>query len=167
MMKGLRIRFEPVESDCHVDQTSQLPRNYTPWSRPVPTRKLPSEDTSSDRALQTLYNWIETCVKHHGDCAGNKITPLPKRILEIEGTHVYLRERVNTPAVYACLSHCWGPTGPTIRLDKTSFGRLRNGIVIDQLPKTFAHAAQLCKRLGIKFIWIDACCKFFCPVIIM
>jgi len=166
-MKGLRIRFESVVSNSHAGQTSQVARNYSFWRAPIPTRKLPSEDTSSDRALQTLHNWIETCVEHHGDCAGRKITPLPKRILEIEGTHVYLRERVNKTAMYACLSHCWGATGPAIRLEKTSFARLREGIIIDQLPETFAHAAQLCKRLGISFLWIDACCKFLCPVIIM
>jgi len=89
---------------------------------------------------------------------------LPKRILEIDGNHVYLREKIDTAAIYACLSHCWGPTGPTIRLDKASFGLLRDGIIIDQLPKTFADAVHLCARLHIDFIWIDACCKFFFSV---
>jgi hypothetical protein len=117
------------------------------------------EDTSSDQALHTLHNWIETCVEHHGACAGRKINQLPKRVLEIDGTHVYLREHVKTPAMYACLSHCWGPSGPTLKLDKTTRNCLMDGILIDQLPKTFADAVRLCARLGLRFIWIDACCE--------
>jgi len=166
-MKGLGIRFESMVSNSHAGQTAHVARTYSCWEGPIPTRKLPSEDTSSDRALQTLYNWIETCVEHHGDCAGRKITPLPKRILQIDGRCVYLREGLRISAIYACLSHCWGPKGPTLRLDNTSSDRLTEGIIIDQLPKTFADSVHVCQRLGIRFVWIDACCKLLLSVIMV
>ncbi|KAG9195889.1 hypothetical protein G6011_01010 [Alternaria panax] len=60
--------------------------------------------------------------------------------------------------MYACLSHCWGTSGPTLKLDKKTYTRFTDGMLIDRLPKTFADAANLCARLGLRFIWIDACC---------
>ncbi|CAI9634685.1 unnamed protein product [Alternaria burnsii] len=125
---------------------------------PIPTRRLLPGDTSSDETLQTLQNWIETCVEHHETCAGHKINKLPKRVLEIDGEHVYLREHSKTTAMYACLSHCWGPSGPALKLDKTTSSDLFDGILIDRLPKTFADAVRLCARLNLRFLWIDACC---------
>jgi hypothetical protein len=106
-----------------------------------------------------LHNWIETCVEHHEICAGRKVNQLPKRVLEIDGEHVYLREHLKTLTMYACLSHCWGPSGPALKLDKTTSGDFMDGILIGRLPKTFADAVRLCSRLGFRFIWIDACCK--------
>jgi hypothetical protein len=126
---------------------------------PIPTRTLLPGDTSSDQSLQTLHNWIETCVEHHEICAGRKVNQLPNRVLEIDGEHVYLREHLRNTAMYACLSHCWGQSGPTLKLDKASSRHFFDGILIDRLPKTFADAVNLCTRLGLRFIWIDACCK--------
>lgn len=157
--KGPSTRIEFPESDCHADQERYIAHKVTRRFLPVLATRLPSEDTSSDRALRTLHDWIETCVNHHGSCARRKFTQLPKRILEIDGRYVYLREGLTTPAIYACLSHCWGPIGPTLRLDNTSSDRLIEGINIDQLPKTFADSVHVCQRLGIRFLWIDACCK--------
>lgn len=108
-----------------------------------------------------MHSWIETCVEHHEACAKRKINRLPKRVLEIDGEHVYLREHLKTPAMYACLSHCWGPSGPALKLEKTTSSDLFDGILIDRLPKTFADAVHLCARLSFRFIWIDACCKLF------
>ena len=164
MTQRHKICIERVESKFLAGQKPRIMHNVTHEVLPVRARNLPSGDTSSDRALQTLYNWIETCVDNHEDCTGRKVAQLPKRVLEIDGRHVYLRENIDTPAIYACLSHCWGPTGPTMRLDKASWTRLTMGIVIDELPKTFADSARLCARLDIRFIWIDACCELLCSV---
>jgi len=161
------IHVECAESKFLTGQEPRITEDVTHKTLPVSSGKLPSGDTSSDRALQTLCNWIDTCVDNHEDCAGRKVAQLPKRVLEIDGRYVYLRECFDTPAIYACLSHCWGPKGPTMRLDKASRARLIKGIVIDELPKTFSDSVHLCSRLDIRFIWIDACCELYCSVVNM
>jgi hypothetical protein len=129
-----------------------LPVLHTPWIPPV--------ETSSDQALQKLRGWIQECVEHHDSCQKSQLSDLPKRILKIEGTNLYLREQVTMRAKYACLSHCWGPAGPALKLTGTSLPQPKGGILIEHLPKTFREAVLLCARLGLRFIWIDALCKF-------
>ena len=125
----------------------------------VQTASLPSEDTSSDQALHTLKEWIGNCVENHRDCGRSLPNKCPKRILEIGDTCVYLREHLEILAKYACLSHCWGKTGPSLRLDKVFYRALTTGVPIGQLPKIFRDAVALCVRLSLKYIWIDAVCK--------
>jgi hypothetical protein len=36
----------------------------------------------------------------------------------------------------------------------------KDGLRIDQLSETFKDAVSLCTRLGLRFIWIDALCKY-------
>jgi len=165
ILKGTSSVPEDLESNLDTGQELQITHNVTQEKLPILTRRIPSGDTSSVQAFETLQDWIETCITHHGACAGHKISKIPKRILEIGSKHVYLREHLSISAMYACLSHCWGPSGPTVRLDKMSFSLLTGGIAIDQLPKTFADSIHLCARLGIRFIWIDACCKLLLLVI--
>jgi hypothetical protein len=124
------------------------------------TSSISTGDTSSDQTLETLSDWIEDCVEHHDSCQQLHLSELPKRILEIEGISVYLREHVITRVKYACLSHCWGSIGPALKLTKTSLPRLEGGLLIEHLPKSFWETVLLCARLGLRFIWIDALCKF-------
>lgn len=73
--------------------------------------------------------------------------------------HVYVRELSSIRAVYACLSHCWGPQGPKIKLTHATAKQLGRGILVSALPKTFRDAVNVCQQLGIFYIWIDALCK--------
>jgi hypothetical protein len=119
----------------------------------------PTRETSSDQTLQTLSGWIEACAANHDSCQRFQSHELPKRVLEIGLTCIYLREHLTIRAKYACLSHCWGSDGPALKLTRTSLHQLESGLLIEHLPKTFREAVLLCSRLSLKFIWIDALCK--------
>jgi len=108
-----------------------------------------------------IQEWKTNCMQHHKHCMQRKADPLPKRILEITTEYVFLRERPRNLAPYACLSHCWGLNGPAVKLTARTFGRLRDGLKACDLPKTFRDAVEVCRRLGIYYIWIDALCKDF------
>ena len=128
----------------------------------IPLRYLPSEDTASLQALQTIGNWIDDCVNNHEFCNGGFDQVLPKRILEITATHVYLRDSDYTrgrQSRYACLSHCWGTEGPALRHTSVTAEILKGGIAIKNLPQTFMDAAQVCLQLPIRYLWIDAICE--------
>jgi hypothetical protein len=63
----------------------------------------------------------------------------------------------NFEGVYASLSHCWGGILET----ETTKGNMRShmeGIFIRDLPKCFREAVQLCQKLKIRYLWIDALC---------
>jgi hypothetical protein len=80
-------------------------------------------------------------------------------VLEINESHVFLRDLHKVQANYACLSHCWGSHGASLQLNSATILTLRKGIPRLELPKTFRDAAEICAGLGIQYLWIDAICK--------
>jgi hypothetical protein len=124
-----------------------------------------------DSARQ-IFDWLDDCMRNHPNCRKGKLKAtemhenlssehyMPKRILEISGHQLILREHLTTKRQYACLSHSWGPNGVPFQLKTSTLGALKQGISISALPKTFRDAVLTCMRLGIRLIWIDALCKF-------
>lgn len=83
------------------------------------------------------------------------------RILKLSDGHVWLCEGINALPQYACLSHCWGPKGPALKLNSETMDELTAGICVDRLPKTFHDAVVLCLNLSIQYLWIDALCMLY------
>jgi hypothetical protein len=92
-------------------------------------------------------------------CGVKLRSQLPRRVLELSRTTVRLREKPDEKDIYACLSHCWGPTRLSFALTKNTIEPLKAGISIAELPRTFREAIELCLRLDIRYLWIDALCK--------
>lgn len=114
-----------------------------------------------DDALRSAKIWLDDCVLNHEQCNRSSNANLPKRILEIENRKIFLRHNLvsRLRGIYACLSHCWGPQGPLTKLTSFSEAKLSNGVLFEELPKTFAEAAMVCSNLNIPYLWIDALCK--------
>jgi hypothetical protein len=58
---------------------------------------------------------------------------------------------------YTTLSHCWGKV-EFLQLLKGNFASMKEGIKIDDLPKTFQDAVAITRRLGVRYLWIDSLC---------
>ena len=119
-----------------------------------------SGDTSSSAAVATAHRWLEDCKDKHEHCKREShVQKTPKRILKLDDKQVKLCENLEPAIAYACLSHCWGPCGPTMQLRPDTMADLKAGILLNALPKTFRDAAWFCWRLSIHYIWIDALCE--------
>ncbi|RYP65744.1 hypothetical protein DL770_008939 [Monosporascus sp. CRB-9-2] len=60
---------------------------------------------------------------------------------------------------YMTLSHRWGKVDPPIKLTYTTLEKfLWSGIPREELPKTFRHAMQFARQLGVNYMWIDSLC---------
>ena len=128
-------------------------------------------DTSSLASTRQIYDWLDDCSRNHPYCRKGHLKTtemqgdsslkhyMPKRILEISGHQLVLREHLASTRQYACLSHSWGPDGVPLQLKTSTLGGLKQGISISALPKTFRDAVLICLRLGIRLIWIDALCE--------
>ena len=126
----------------------------------IVTKSLAYEDPTSDDELQGCIKCLRDCLDYHAYCT-NTPSKLPKRVLELKSTSITLRDTapISSKELYACLSHCWGPRGPSLQLTSVTETRLRHGVDIDSLPRTFSEAAKVCMKLGIRFLWIDALCR--------
>lgn len=104
--------------------------------------------------------WLEACARHTS-CSPEADAPLPLRLIEIpEDTKQSPRRRISHASEqgrYVTLSHCWGG-GVTFVLEAVNHEDLRRAINIADLPRNFQDAIEITRRLGFKYLWIDALC---------
>lgn len=103
----------------------------------------------------------------------NKNGFLPTRLLDLQaGCASGLRlivtqedpdlQRVtDTQRRYAALSYCWGPPADAALQLKTTHDTLtlhKSEIELDKVPRTISDAIKVCRRLDIRYLWVDALC---------
>ncbi|KAI8656883.1 HET domain-containing protein [Fusarium sp. Ph1] len=118
------------------------------------------DDTRSEASLHWMQSWIMKCTTEHEHCNKSEPQTLPDRVLDLgrsEDSTIKLLDTQNQLGYYACLSHRWGPIQPlrTLKENKESF---ESGIPIEALPKTFQEAVSVCRRLSLRYLWIDTLC---------
>jgi hypothetical protein len=133
----------------------------------LPKACLPSmsdTNTGSAASISRMQAWLENCISSHPKC--NRMEthppPLPTRVIAVgeKGTQIcHLVPGANKRGYYATLSHCWGSSNnqPLKTTDETLTLR-QQGMKDEELPKTFRDAVQVCRELGIKYLWIDSLC---------
>lgn len=114
---------------------------------------------------------MDECISNHPECM-NKISRtrfVPRRLLDIEDCEaasarlIECDENVSvrhpeTQLRYATLSYCWGTSLPMRTTRRNKCKHETKGIDIDNMPATFQDAIYIAKKLGIRYIWIDALC---------
>ncbi|KAF2124326.1 HET-domain-containing protein [Dothidotthia symphoricarpi CBS 119687] len=84
---------------------------------------------------------------------------LPTRVIDVgDGTNpprIYSSAAELEP--YAALSYCWGQ-GQNLRLLSTNRDKFHSGISLSLLPRTIADAITITRRMGVKYLWVDALC---------
>ena len=123
----------------------------------------------SDATLLQIAQWMGECLTSHSKCfdiqsvtATRDILPLRLLDLAAPALHTDLiklesSEALSVLTVYATLSHCWGGHCKTF-LTSSSLGIFQTGIHLNTLPRTFQEAVLLTRKLGIRYLWIDALC---------
>jgi hypothetical protein len=68
-------------------------------------------------------------------------------------------DRADNLAPYLALSYKWGshPSRDHVTTNANLLAR-RLDLAEDELPKTFRHAIHIVRRLGVRYLWIDAIC---------
>jgi hypothetical protein len=108
--------------------------------------------------------WINTCSEIHHACIEDctALPLLPTRVIDIGlNQEIEPRLHVSGPhgenARYVTLSHCWGAYMP-LRLLKNNISSMEKTVPFNQLSRTFQDALIICKRLKIRYVWIDSLC---------
>jgi hypothetical protein len=112
--------------------------------------------------MDDVYRWIKDCLAgRHDDCVYLGKPKLPTRVLDVgdkDSTVVVLypaksEERED----YVTLSYCWGGPQP-VTTTKSNLNKLMGGIESSILPQTLQDAVWTTRRLGFRYLWIDALC---------
>jgi hypothetical protein len=129
---------------------------------PIPRR------SDSENCIQKILEWVQECEQRHQGCSPPSFTPT--RLLDVnpafgEVDYIKLIENESLASKnlapeakpYIALSHCWGKTLQiTTTIAKNS--QRKEGILLSDLSKTFRDAVEITRRLGIRYLWIDALC---------
>ena len=127
-------------------------------SSPMVGTHRPLNGTRRSRVDGIVVEWLRECVEKH-DCQGNTAT-LPSRVLDVgssskDGISLYVTDQEMEP--YAALSHCWGGEVP-MKTTTLNYEARQNHIAVDDLPLSFKDAVEVTRRLGLRYLWIDALC---------
>ncbi|KAK8108932.1 HET-domain-containing protein [Apiospora sp. TS-2023a] len=144
--EAMRLRFYTLPGELSVwDVIQETPE--------------PSSDSTSDEAMTKVKKWLSVCCSRHSECVQSE-TPLPTRILSISDDDKE-PPRLVTPegkcGAYAALSWRWGVEEP-LRTTKENLQQHLRKMPWLYLPKLFRDAAKVTKRLGLRYLWIDAIC---------
>ncbi|CAK7238658.1 MAG: hypothetical protein STHCBS139747_000076 [Sporothrix thermara] len=143
-------------------------------------------DTRHENALCRASAWLDDCVQNHAGCArpffstpaaaATTATPaenafMPTRVLDVTDVtvasgggedRIFIVTNAPTGSPYVALSYCWGPdpsgTVTTKRANVGAHMDPRHGIPLATLPQTIQDAVLVCRRLQIRYLWIDALC---------
>ncbi|KAG7413815.1 hypothetical protein Forpe1208_v008231 [Fusarium oxysporum f. sp. rapae] len=116
-----------------------------------------------DSYLTLIQGFLERCTKFHQTCGIEGTYDMPTRVIDVgNGSQGDLPRLVVTDQSmkekYLALSYCWGPGTDTFTLNhKTMEGMLR-GIDEPRLVAAHRDTIALARRLGIRYVWIDALC---------
>ncbi|RDW67716.1 hypothetical protein BP6252_09112 [Coleophoma cylindrospora] len=106
---------------------------------------------------------LESCLSSHTKCPRQGQPPLlPTRVIDVgSGSQPpSLRLRLSSPgqrAPYLALSYCWG--GPQqLTTTTTTLAANLNALPGNQLPRTIEDAVTVTRRLGFRYLWVDALC---------
>lgn len=119
----------------------------------------------SEAHFTIIRDWLDECDQHHENCSPleDSSTRLPTRLIDVgetgeAGIKLYETEPGDSFR-YLALSHPWGPdrsshfcTYPENLSDHLQ------GILLEDLPKTFQDAVEVTRRLNQRYLWIDSIC---------
>jgi hypothetical protein len=126
--------------------------------------RIPSGDTSSDSALRWAQGWLDHCIRSHEKCNKDQESVLPTRVIDVtpinENGDVKLVDQAHLlpAALYVALSHCWGKHPIQCWTTRRTLESRRERIPFALLTKTFQDAVVFTRRLGVRYLWIDAMC---------
>jgi hypothetical protein len=105
-------------------------------------------------------SWLRDCTDH-ANCSQPAPVRLPKRVIDISADPSQDPKLLVTNdyhiGQYVILSHCWGRSGIT-KLTDSLLPQFQDAIPPKLLPRSFLDAIEITRRLGYRYLWIDALC---------
>ncbi|KAI0142806.1 heterokaryon incompatibility protein-domain-containing protein [Xylariaceae sp. FL1272] len=142
----------------------------------VPWRRLLT-NTASDESINVGRSWLADCLAGQGKHVStylvsppepqesHRLSPeLPSRLIDIEPSgldegQVMLTRTECCSYRYLALSYCWGNIAdPPWITTKTNLAQRLEGFNHRDLPNTLSDALIITRKLGFRYIWIDALC---------
>lgn len=119
-------------------------------------------DMGGDEVIHRAKELLKLCTGQHKVCSRKVTQELPSRVLDVGSEDGKLPLRLHVKhgsehADYVTLSYCWGGPQQFTTTSNTLKERAQ-GIDFMQLPQTIQDAVKFTRKLGFRYLWIDALC---------
>ncbi|KXX75294.1 hypothetical protein MMYC01_208669 [Madurella mycetomatis] len=168
--------LEPITQRSGTKRKTTRYTIHSPWqinvvaeegsaaSSYIPRRPLSRQ--GSEAFFEGLLRAVDRCNSSHPRCRlGVDGSPLdeppelPTRVIDVGSTEQRPRLVISQArkANYVTLSHCWG-SQRWVATTTESLPQMLDGFDLAAIPKTYADAIAVTRKLGIQFLWIDSFC---------
>lgn len=129
-------------------------------------RSPQSSEADIDSLVGLIQGWLRDCVDHHDSCSSTT-TFVPTRVIDVGASDGSVEPRLRKTTLqdqgkpYIAMSYCWGDQIQGNQNLKTTDDNLYerlNYIPLIDFPRVLQHAILITRKLGIRYIWIDALC---------
>ena len=139
---------------------SQLPKKHSSSIARIVGRQIES-NPASEQSIFQVREWIHECTTVHAKCSKLLDKPLPTRVIDVgpanSSSEPSLLLSEGLLGQYVALSHVWGGLVPVRTLKKNLSNHLMQ-LPLSCLPASFRDAVIITRRLGFRYLWIDALC---------
>ncbi|RGP76826.1 hypothetical protein FLONG3_5069 [Fusarium longipes] len=130
------------------------------------------QDPTSTEGLEKIVHlaseWISNCRDNHAGCGPrgmhSDLDYLPTRLIDV-GTEdgaqlprLFLPDHAAKNLEYVALSYAWGPMKHVIKTTASNLQAMTDGLPFCELSKTIRDAIVFTRKLGFKYLWVDALC---------
>jgi hypothetical protein len=113
-------------------------------------------EEESESCWALIKSWLSRC-ESHGECSQIQTRELPTRLIDIHALKLVDATSCSINSRYVTLSHSWG--GQLFsKLATETLSHFMSEGGLQSLPKTFEDAIYVTRRLGMRYLWIDAIC---------
>jgi Heterokaryon incompatibility protein (HET) len=130
-----------------------------PNSAELDTKHIVPTNSASDLCFENIRSWLAECSRHD-KCKSQREARLPKRILEVPSdpsSPIRLCLSDGRIGSYLALSSCRGDAN-IAKLTGQTLSEFENAINPSLLARSFQDAITITRRLGFRYLWIDALC---------
>lgn len=123
--------------------------------------------TDEDSCFKLVRKWVNSCETSHPRCEKSRpptappFTMLPNRVIDVgtqqSNVDPKIFETSGRCGRYVTLSHRW-PAELTCRTTSQTIDQYLKAIKLSTMPAPFRDAVIVCRKLGIRYLWIDALC---------
>lgn len=115
------------------------------------------DSSASNGCVELIKTWMNTCDNKHEQCQMSQPASGPKRLLQIHmDASTYSVKLVKNDDVdskrYTALSHCWGGSTGHQTTHENLHTRMKYGLNISDLPRSFQDAITITHNLDIHYI---------------
>jgi len=127
----------------------------------IPLR-LVVTDLATDEVFTTIKCWILDCQLNHKSCYYQNNLLLPSRLIDVVRdlraaiVKLHITHKAERGA-YVALSYCWGGPQP-VTTTTSNLESMKFGLELLSLPQTIQDAIEVTRKLGFRFLWVDALC---------